>query len=75
VIDVIAGDRWTDEDIPDLLLQLNAATVDEVDRLAALPQLPPRPDQRRFPAAVTADTNYSTTGGLSGLHVQAAPSS
>jgi 2-polyprenyl-6-methoxyphenol hydroxylase-like FAD-dependent oxidoreductase len=38
--DVIAGHRWTDEEIPDLLLRVNAATADEVETLAALPPLP-----------------------------------
>ena len=41
VIDVIAGHRWTDSEIPDLLLQLNAAMADEVEALAALPPPPP----------------------------------
>jgi len=36
VTDVIAGHRWTDEEIPDLLLQLNAAMADEVEALASL---------------------------------------
>jgi 2-polyprenyl-6-methoxyphenol hydroxylase-like FAD-dependent oxidoreductase len=39
VIDVIAGHRWTDEEIPDLLLRLNAAMAEEVDALADLPPL------------------------------------
>jgi len=43
VMDVIAGHRWTDDEIPDLLLQLNAAMADEVEALAALPPLPPLP--------------------------------
>lgn len=46
VIDVIAGHRWTDEEIPSLLLQLNAAMADEAEALAALSPLPPS-DQRR----------------------------
>ena len=46
-IDVIAGHRWTDEAIPSLLLQLNAAMADEVEALAALPPPPPPSDQRR----------------------------
>lgn len=37
VTDVIAGHRWTDDEIPALLLQLNAAMADEVDALAAFP--------------------------------------
>jgi len=41
VIDVIAGHRWTEEEIPDLLLRLNAAMADEVDALADLPPLTP----------------------------------
>jgi 2-polyprenyl-6-methoxyphenol hydroxylase-like FAD-dependent oxidoreductase len=40
VTDVIAGHRWTDVEIPDLLLQLNAAMADELETLAALPPLP-----------------------------------
>ena len=40
VTDVIAGHRWTDDEIPDLLLQLNAAMADELETLAALSQLP-----------------------------------
>jgi len=39
VIDVIAGHRWTDHEIGDLLLRLNAAMSDEVDLLAELPGL------------------------------------
>jgi len=45
VMDVIAGHRWTDEQIPSLLLQLNAAMASEVEALAALPPLPP-PERR-----------------------------
>jgi 2-polyprenyl-6-methoxyphenol hydroxylase-like FAD-dependent oxidoreductase len=41
VMNVIAGHRWTGEEIPSLLLQLNAAMADEVQALAALPPLPP----------------------------------
>ena len=41
VMDVIAGHRWTDEEIPGLLLQLNAAMADEIQALAALSPLPP----------------------------------
>jgi 2-polyprenyl-6-methoxyphenol hydroxylase-like FAD-dependent oxidoreductase len=41
VMDVIAGHRWTDEEIPDLLLRLNAAMADEVEAMAAFP--PPIP--------------------------------
>ena len=40
VTDVIAGHRWTDAEIPDLLLQLNASMADELETLAALPPLP-----------------------------------
>lgn len=36
VIDVIAGHRWTDQEIGDLLLRLNASMTNEVDALAAL---------------------------------------
>jgi 2-polyprenyl-6-methoxyphenol hydroxylase-like FAD-dependent oxidoreductase len=43
VMDVIAGHRWTDDEIADLLLQLSAAMADEVDALAALPA-PPVPE-------------------------------
>jgi 2-polyprenyl-6-methoxyphenol hydroxylase-like FAD-dependent oxidoreductase len=43
VMDVIAGHRWTDDEIADLLLQLSAAMADEVDTLAALPA-PPVPE-------------------------------
>lgn len=39
-IDVIAGHAWTNHQIGDLLLRLNAAMADEVDTLADLP--PPR---------------------------------
>jgi 2-polyprenyl-6-methoxyphenol hydroxylase-like FAD-dependent oxidoreductase len=41
VIDVIAGHRWTDDEIPDLLLRLNAAMADEVEAMAAFPPLTP----------------------------------
>jgi 2-polyprenyl-6-methoxyphenol hydroxylase-like FAD-dependent oxidoreductase len=41
VVDVIAGHRWTDSEIPTLLLQLNAAMADEVEALAAMPSPPP----------------------------------
>ena len=45
--DVIAGHHWTDEEIPDLLLQLNAAMADEVEALAAFSPLPsPSPQQQ-----------------------------
>ena len=50
VMDVIARHRWTDEEIPSLLLQLNTAMADEVRALAARPPLPPPSDQRRSPA-------------------------
>jgi flavin-dependent dehydrogenase len=40
--DVIAGHRWTEEEIPDILRRVNAATADEVEALAALPVLPVR---------------------------------
>jgi 2-polyprenyl-6-methoxyphenol hydroxylase-like FAD-dependent oxidoreductase len=42
VTDVIAGHRWTNQEIPDMLLDLNAAMGDELDALAALPPLPRR---------------------------------
>lgn len=35
-VDVIAGHRWTDEEIPHLLLRLSAAMSDEIDALDAL---------------------------------------
>ena len=54
VMDVIAGHRWTDEEIPGLLLQLNAAMAGEVQALAALSPLPGPSDQRR------AVTGHST---------------
>ena len=40
VTDVIAGHRWSDAEIPDLLVQLSAAMADELETLAALPPLP-----------------------------------
>jgi flavin-dependent dehydrogenase len=43
VMDVVAGHAWTDEEIPGLLLQLNAAMADEVETIAALPVPPPHP--------------------------------
>ncbi len=43
VTDQIAGHRWTDEQIPDLLLDLNAAMGAELDELAALPPSHGRP--------------------------------
>ena len=36
---MIAGHRWTDDEIGGLLLRLNAAMGDEVDALAELPPL------------------------------------
>lgn len=39
VTDVIAGHRWTDSQIGDLLLRLNGAMGEEVDALADLPPL------------------------------------
>jgi flavin-dependent dehydrogenase len=39
VTDIIAGHRWTNDEIGGLLLRLNAAMADEVDALAALPPL------------------------------------
>lgn len=55
VIDVIAGHRWTDSQIGDLLLRLNAAMADEVDHLADLPLCMTRPQgtphEDRVPAA------------------------
>jgi 2-polyprenyl-6-methoxyphenol hydroxylase-like FAD-dependent oxidoreductase len=40
VVDVIAGYRWTDHEIPGLLLQLSAAMTDEVEALTSLDQVP-----------------------------------
>src|SRR6266542_3988234 len=40
VMDVIAGHRWSDDEIAGLLLQLSAAMADEVDTLATLPAPP-----------------------------------
>ena len=37
---VIAGHRWRDDEIPDLLIQVNAAMADEVEALAALSPVP-----------------------------------
>jgi 2-polyprenyl-6-methoxyphenol hydroxylase-like FAD-dependent oxidoreductase len=39
VIEIIAGHRWTDDEISGLLLRLSAAMADEVEMLAALPLL------------------------------------
>ena len=36
VIDTIAAQRWTDDEIPALLLQLSSAMADEVEAIAAL---------------------------------------
>ncbi len=46
--DVIAGHRWTDEEIPDLLLHVNAEMADEVEALAAMSPLPPCGVPRRL---------------------------
>ena len=48
VTGVIAGHRWTDAEIPSLLLQLNATMAGEVQALAALPPLPPQPDRQQL---------------------------
>jgi len=48
VTGVIAGHRWTDEEIPSLLLQLNTAMTGEVQALAGLPPLPPPPDRHQL---------------------------
>ena len=40
VVDTIAGLRWTDAEIPELLLRLNSAMTDEVDLLARLDDEP-----------------------------------
>jgi flavin-dependent dehydrogenase len=39
VVDTIAGHRWTQEEIPHLLLQVSSAMADEVETLAALDSL------------------------------------
>jgi flavin-dependent dehydrogenase len=36
IVDIIAAQRWTDDEIPGLLLQLSAAMADEVETLAGL---------------------------------------
>jgi 2-polyprenyl-6-methoxyphenol hydroxylase-like FAD-dependent oxidoreductase len=41
VADTIAGNRWTDTAIPNLLRRLNAAMADELEALASLPPLAP----------------------------------
>jgi 2-polyprenyl-6-methoxyphenol hydroxylase-like FAD-dependent oxidoreductase len=41
VADIIAGNRWTDTAIPNLLRRLNAAMADELEALASLPPLAP----------------------------------
>ena len=40
VVDTIAGLRWTDAEIPELLLRLNSAMTDEVELLARLDDEP-----------------------------------
>jgi 2-polyprenyl-6-methoxyphenol hydroxylase-like FAD-dependent oxidoreductase len=40
VMDLIASHRWTDDEIPDLLLRLNAAMANEVEAMAAFSPLP-----------------------------------
>ena len=40
VVDTIAGMRWTDAEIPELLLRLNSAMTDEVELLARLDDEP-----------------------------------
>jgi hypothetical protein len=46
VVDVIAGNGWTDDEIPQLLLRLSAAMADEVQALAALPPMTSRAQLR-----------------------------
>ena len=58
--DVIAGHRWTDEEIPDLLRQVNAAMADEVEALAALPPLPPPSPQPRSPLKACGEPGRGT---------------
>jgi 2-polyprenyl-6-methoxyphenol hydroxylase-like FAD-dependent oxidoreductase len=41
--DTIAGHHWTDEEIPDLLVQTNAAMADDIEALTAMPPLPTGP--------------------------------
>jgi 2-polyprenyl-6-methoxyphenol hydroxylase-like FAD-dependent oxidoreductase len=73
VMDVIAGHRWTDEEIPDLLLGLNAAMADELDVLSALPPLPVTgaPVARRSPepgsASRAAAVRTPSTAGASAV--------
>ncbi len=43
VVDRIAGQRWDDREIADLLLRLSSAMADEVETLAGLEPLGPRP--------------------------------
>jgi len=56
VTDVIAGHRWTDDEIPDLLMQLNAAMADEVEALSSLRPLPP-------PSKLVGDRRVTTSPG------------
>jgi hypothetical protein len=42
VVDTIAGQRWTDDEIGGLLLQLSSAMAEEVDAIAALDAVPVR---------------------------------
>jgi 2-polyprenyl-6-methoxyphenol hydroxylase-like FAD-dependent oxidoreductase len=53
VMDLIAGHRWTDDEIPDLLLRLNAAMANEVEAMAAFPPFTPpsSPPQPPRPAS------------------------
>jgi 2-polyprenyl-6-methoxyphenol hydroxylase-like FAD-dependent oxidoreductase len=77
VTGVIAGHRWTDEEIPSLLLQLNAAIAGEVQALAALSPLPPPLGSEAIDALVTGhetDPLNVRALRLSGLHAPNAPS-
>ena len=60
VIDVIAGHRWTDDEISGLLLRLSAAMADEVEALASLPPLfPPSPLPPPARSALEAELIHS----------------
>jgi hypothetical protein len=62
---VVAGHRWTDEQIPDLLRQVNAAMAEEVEALAALSPPPPRRPSQAVPPASAIDlTTSSARAGL-----------
>jgi 2-polyprenyl-6-methoxyphenol hydroxylase-like FAD-dependent oxidoreductase len=64
VINVIAGHRWTDEEIPDLLLRLNAAMADEVEAMAAFP-LPPSPTPLPLPPSSASQLELINSAAVS----------